>query len=187
MLFLRIRLYWCTVTLPICTITVYRCLNEWPLRASANGSFSVVDIESLAGLFQWVSIAWPAIIPSIASLQALKHSMKRSGIMSRCLDVCCKVVVIDLASFFLLGMYLLVIRGFSPVYLWDVLIKVDASTIFGMGGVCFPSFDCLIHEWLPNERTQALAHCSAPTRESTPFWIVVYSSCVDSFCDRLSW
>ena len=103
MLFLRIRLYWCTVTLPICTITVYRCLNEWPLRASANGSFSVVDIESLAGLFQWVSIAWPAIIPSIASLQALKHSMKRSGFLSRYLDVNCKVVVIDLASFFLLG------------------------------------------------------------------------------------
>jgi hypothetical protein len=101
MLFLRIRLYRCTVTLPICTISVYRCLNEWPLRASANGSFSVVEIESLAGLFQWVSIAWPAIIPSIASLQALKHSMKRFGILSRCLDVSCKVVVIDLASFFL--------------------------------------------------------------------------------------
>jgi hypothetical protein len=29
--------------------------------------------------------------------------MKRFGILSRCLDVSCKVVVIDLASFFLLG------------------------------------------------------------------------------------
>ena len=47
---------------------------------------------------------------------------------------------------------------------------MDASTDFGMGGVCFPSFDCLIHEWLPVERAQALAHSNMPIRESTTFF-----------------
>ena len=145
-----------------------RVSGEWSIRAAANGVFSFAEIESLAGLFQWISIACPAIIPSIATLQALKHVMKRSGTSSRCLDDRSKIAVIDLAAFFLTwNRTCAIFAGFSPMYQWEILIKVDASTDFGTGGFCLPSFDCMVHEWLPSERAQALAHSTTPIREST--------------------
>ena len=148
-----------------------RTSSEWSLRAAANEPFTFVEIESLAGLFQWISIACPAIVPSIAALQALKHSMKRSGALTRCLDERSKKAVIDLASFFLTwDRTSSLFAGFSPVYSWEILIKVDASTDFGMGGFCFPSFECLVHMWLPSERALALAHSTTPIRESTTFF-----------------
>jgi hypothetical protein len=148
-----------------------RTSGEWSLRAAADDSFSFVEIESLAGLFQWISIACPTIVPSIAALQALKHSMKRSGALSRRLDERSKKAVIDLASFFLTwDRTSFLFAGFSPVYPWEILIKVDASTDFGMGGFCFPSFECLVHMWSPSERALALAHSATPIRESTTFF-----------------
>ena len=147
---------------------VVRTTSEWSLRATAHEVFTFAEIESLAGLFQWISIACPAIIPSIASLQALKHSMEVSGTLSRCLDERSKLAIIYLASFFRSwNRTSPLFAGFSPVYLWEILIKVDASTDFGTGGFCFPSFDCLVHEWLPSERAMALSHCANPIREST--------------------
>ena len=129
------------------------------------------EIESLAGLFQWISIACPAIIPSIATLQAMKQSMKRSGATAHCLDDRSKVAVTNLASFFLTwNRTCAIFAGFSPVYSWEFLIKIDASTDFGAGGFCLPSFECMIHEWLPSERAQALAHSDTPIRESTTFF-----------------
>ena len=150
---------------------VVRTTGEWALRVTANEVFTFAEIESLAGLFQWISIACPAIIPSIASLQALKHSMESSGAVSRHLDERSKLAVTYLASFFLSwNRTSTLFAGFSPVYMWEVLIKVDASTDFGMGGFCLPSFDCLVHEWLPSERAMALTHCANPIRESTTFF-----------------
>ena len=52
-----------------------RVMNEWATRASASDCFTYTEIDSLAGLFQWVSTTCPIIISSVASLQALKHSM----------------------------------------------------------------------------------------------------------------
>ena len=148
-----------------------RVTSEWSARATAGEVFSFVEIESLAGLFQWISIACPAIIPSIAALQALKQSLKRSRASSRHLDDRSKTAIIGLALFFATwNRSCPIFAGFSPVYLWSILIRVDASTDFGMGGFCFPSFDCLIHEWLPVERAQALAHSNMPIRESTTFF-----------------
>ena len=164
-----------------------RVTSEWSLRATKGDVFSFTEIESLAGLFQWISIACPAIIPSIASLQSIKHSMKRSGAVSRHLDDRSKMAIVDLALFFSnWNRSCLIFAGFSPVYLWDVLIKVDASTDFGMGGFCLPSFDCFIHEWLPDERAQALAHRNDPIRESTTFFellgILLILSSLTSVC-----
>jgi hypothetical protein len=65
---------------------------------------------------------------------------------------------------------LLHLSCFSPAASWEVLIKVDASTDFGAGGVCIPSFANLIHEWSPTERYDALHHCDEPIRESTCFF-----------------
>ena len=130
-----------------------RVSDEWSRRAITNDLFTFVEIESIAGLFQWLSVACPAIIPSIASLQSLKHTMKQSGAVSRRLDERSKLAITDLASFFLTWYRsCLLFVSFSPVHLWEILIKVDASTDFGTGGFCFPSLNCLIHEWLPGER-----------------------------------
>jgi hypothetical protein len=148
-----------------------RLSQEWSHRASANDSFSFSEIESLAGLFQWISTACPAIISSVASLQALKHSLKRSGLPSRKLDVRSKNAVIDLATFFTTwNQKCPLFAGFSPTHQWEILIKVDASTEFGTGGFCLPSFECFVHEWSAEERCNALAHCVSPIRESTTFF-----------------
>jgi hypothetical protein len=148
-----------------------RLSQDWSRRAAADDSFSFSEIESLAGLFQWISTACPAIIASVASLQALKHSLKRSGLPSRKLDARSKGAVIDLASFFVTwDRSCPLFAGFSPTHQWEILIKVDASTDFGTGGFCFPALDSLVHEWLPDDRCRALAHSTAPIRESTTFF-----------------
>jgi len=121
--------------------------------------------------FQWISTACPAIIASVASLHALKHSLKKSGLPSRKLDVRSKGAVIDIAAFFVSwDRSCPLFAGFSPTHQWEILIKVDASTDFGTGGFCFPSFDCFIHEWSPHDRCRALAHSVTPVRESTTFF-----------------
>jgi hypothetical protein len=133
--------------------------------------FTFVEIEALAGLFQWISTACPAIISSVAALQAMKHSLKRSGLPARHLDARCKSAVIDLAIFFAgWNRTCPLFAGFSPTFSWEVLIKVDASTDFGSGGFCLPHFNSWIHEWSPDERARALAHKEQPIRESTTFF-----------------
>ncbi len=145
--------------------------KAWAERAARNDSFTFTEIESLAGLFQWISTACPSIISSVASLQALKHALKRSGVATRKLDDRSKVAVIDLASFFMTwNRTCPIFAGFSPANSWEVLIKVDASTDFGAGGFCMPAFDYLIHEWSPDERRQAMAHSEHAIRESTTFF-----------------
>ena len=148
-----------------------RVMNEWATRASADDCFTFTEIESLAGLFQWVSTACPIIISSVASLQALKHIMKRTGAISRKLDERCKLAVADLAAFFVAwDRTCPLFSGFSPTSHWEVLIKVDASTDFGSGGFCLPSLDCHIHMWSAEERACAMAHSVSAIRESTTFF-----------------
>ena len=152
--------------------------SEWAIRAAANEPFTFLEIESLAGLFQWISTACPAIISSVAALQVLKHGMKRSGLQSRRLDARGKAAVVDLAAFFTSwNRTCPIFAGFSPAAQWEILIKVDASTDFGAGGYCLPSLVNLIHEWLPEERAQALAHNDHPIRESTTFFELLGISC----------
>ena len=144
---------------------------EWSRRAAISDMFSFNEIESIAGLFQWVSTACPAIIPAVSSLQAFKHAMKLSGMLKRCLDSRCSSAVISLATFFTSwNQSCPLFAGFSPEASWEVLIRVDASTDFGTGGFCLPSRDCIIHQWSPDERARALAHSSTPLRESTTFF-----------------
>ena len=145
--------------------------TEWSRRASINDMFSFNEIESIAGLFQWISTACTAIIPAVASLQAFKHAMKLSGMQRRCLDGRCSAAVISLAVFFLSwNRACPIFAGFSPSAHWEVLVRVDASTDFGTGGFCFPSRDCMIHQWSADERACALAHSTAPLRESTTYF-----------------
>ena len=148
-----------------------RVVNEWATRAAADEFFTFIEIDSLAGLFQWVSAACPSIISSVVSLQSLKHNMKRTGAPTRKLDDRCKAAVADLASFFIAwDRKCMLFSGFSPVSSWEVLIKVDASTDFGSGGFCLPSFDCHIHMWSSEERACAMAHSTNAIRESTTFF-----------------
>ena len=148
-----------------------RVLNEWATRAIANALFTYTEIDSLAGLFQWVSTACPSIVSSVVSLQSLKHNMKGSGVPSRRLNDRCKAAIADLASFFMAwDRKCVLFSGFSPFSSWEVLIKVDASTDFGSGGFCFPSLDCHIHKWSTEERTCAMAHSVSAIRESTTFF-----------------
>ena len=145
--------------------------TNWARRAAADEIFTFNEIESLAGLFQWISTACPAIIASVASLQALKHALKKSGLQSRRLDDRSKTAIAALALFFKTwSRSCPLFSGFSPVAQWEVLIKVDASTDFGTGGFCIPFFECLIHPWSEDERLQALAHSATPIRESTTFF-----------------
>ena len=145
--------------------------SDWVIRAAANEPFTFLEIEYLVGLFQWISTACPAIISSVAALQVLKHGMKRSGLQSRRLDARGRAAVVDLAAFFTSwNRTCPIFAGFSPTAQWEVIIKVDASTDFGAGGYCLPSLVNLIHEWLPDERAQALAHNDHPIRESTTFF-----------------
>jgi hypothetical protein len=146
-------------------------VNEWAARATADEAFTFTEIDSLAGLFQWVSAACPIIISSVAALQALKHNMKRTGAQKRKLDDRGRVAVLDLASFFMAwDRKCTLFAGFSPISHWEVLIKVDASTDFGSGGFCFPSLDCHIHMWSSEERECAMAHSVNAIRESTTFF-----------------
>ena len=148
-----------------------RLSADWARRASSDDLFTVNEIDSIAGLFQWISTACPAIIPAVASLQALKHGLKASGLLERRLDNRSSTAVVDLATFFSSwSRSCPIFAGFSPVAGWEALIRVDASTDFGTGGFCLPSFECLIHEWSAAERAQALAHSLAPLRESTTFF-----------------
>jgi hypothetical protein len=159
----------------LCPLDKYtNCLNLsaiWSQRAAANDKFTFNEIDSIAGLFQWISTACPAIIPAVASLQALKHGLKASGLQERCLDDRSATAVIALATFFpSWSRSCPLFAGFSPVAQWECLIKVDASTDFGTGGFCMPSFDSFIHTWSAAERALALAHNPAPLRESTTFF-----------------
>ena len=148
-----------------------RVSSEWAQRASADALFLYTEIDSLAGLFQWISVACPAIISAVASLQSLKHGMKKAGLVSRKLDDRCKFAVIDLAKFFASWSRTCpLFAGFSPTSLWEVLIKVDASTDFGMGGFSCPSFNWMIYAWNSEDRAKALAHSVSPIRESTTFF-----------------
>ena len=100
--------------------------SEWSIRATKGDVFSFTEIESLAGLFQWISIVCPAIIPSIASLQSIKHSMKRSGAVSRHLDDRSKMAIVDLALFLL--------RLTHPLTLVWVAFACRRSTVSFMNG-----------------------------------------------------
>ena len=96
---------------------------------------------------------------------------KKSGLVSRKLDDRCKFAVIDLAKFFASWSRTCpLFAGFSPTTLWEVLIKVDASTDFGMGGFSCPSFNWMIYAWNPEDSAEALAHSVSPIRESTTFF-----------------
>ena len=148
-----------------------RLSAEWATRAASNCVFTFKEIESIAGLFQWISTACPTIIASVASLQGLKHTLKINGQRARVLDDRCAVAVIALADFFSSwDRTCPLFAGFSPTAQWELLIRVDASTDFGAGGFCVPSFGCLIHAWSDAERAQALAHSVTPLRESTTFF-----------------
>ena len=148
-----------------------RLSTEWARRAAADDVFLFTEIDSIAGLFQWISTACPAIIPAVASLQALKHAIKLSAQRERRLDSRSATAVVALATFFKSwNRCCPIFAGFSPVSHWEVLLRVDASTDFGTGGFCLPSRECLIHAWSPEERARALAHSSTPLRESTTFF-----------------
>ena len=141
--------------------------TEFAQRAATDDVFSVNDIESLAGLLQWISTACPAIISSVASLQALKHRMKRSSNHGCRLDPRCRAATIALRDFFLSwNRRCDLFAGFSPAMSWEVLIRVDASTEFGAGAFCLPSQRCGIHAWTANERSEAMRD----QRESTMFF-----------------
>ena len=147
-----------------------RLTDEWSRRARSNDTFTFNEIESIAGLFQWISTACSAIIPAVASLQAFKHALKLSGLLKRRLDERCTQAIIALEKFFTSwDRACPIFAGFSPSAHWEVLIRVDASTDFGAGGFCLPSMECYIHAWSTDERAQALAHSSTPLRESTTF------------------
>jgi hypothetical protein len=159
----------------VCPLDKYtNCLRlsaEWALRASANEVFTFNEIDSIAGLFQWISTACPAIIPAVASLQALKHGLKASSLLERRLDSRSTTAVIALEKFFRSwSRSCPLFAGFSPVASWEHLIRVDASTDFGTGGFCVPSLNCFIHAWSASERALALAHSTTPLRESTTFF-----------------
>jgi hypothetical protein len=159
----------------VCPLDKYtNCLRlsaEWALRASANEVFTFNEIDSIAGLFQWISTACPAIIPAVASLQALKHGLKTSSLLERRLDSRSTTAVIALEKFFRSwSRSCPLFAGFSPVANWEHLIRVDASTDFGTGGFCVPSLNCFIHAWSASERALALAHSTTPLRESTTFF-----------------
>ena len=144
---------------------------EWARRAAADDVFLFTEIDSIAGLFQWISTACPAIIPAVASLQALKHAIKLSGQHERRLDGRSATAVVALATFFKSwNRSCPIFAGFSPVAQWEFLLRVDASTDFGAGGFCLPSATCFIHAWSADERARALAHSSTPIRESTTFF-----------------
>jgi hypothetical protein len=148
-----------------------RLSKEWSRRATSSDFFSFNEIESIAGLFQWISTACPAIVPAVASIQAFKHVMKLSGALKKRLDDRCSAAVVALASFFeSWDKSCRLFAGFSPVAQWEVLIRVDASTDFGAGGFYLPSRECFIHKWTPDERATALAHSATPLRESTTFF-----------------
>jgi hypothetical protein len=148
-----------------------RLTSEWAQRAAINDAFSFNEIESIAGLFQWISTACAAIVPAVASIQAFKQVMKQSGALKKRLDSRSSTAVVALAVFFKnWDKTCQLFAGFSPIAQWEVLIRVDASTDFGAGGFCLPSAGCFIHEWTPDERATALAHSDTPLRESTTFF-----------------
>ena len=141
--------------------------SEFARRAVANDVFSLHDVESLAGLFQWISTACPVIIAPVASLQALKHRLKRSSDHRSRLDRRCRAATIALSDFFRSwNRRCNLFAGFSPVVSWEVLIRSDASTDFGAGAFCLPSRRCGIHAWTGAERAEALQE----QRESTMFF-----------------
>ena len=145
--------------------------RDWAVRAEEKNVFNLPELESITGLFQWICTACPAITSSVTCIQVPKHRLKRSGHANTKLDIKSEIAVIDLATFFLSwNRCCFISPGFSPAASWEVLIKVDASTDFGAGGVCIPSFANLIHEWSPSERYDALHHCDEPIRESTCFF-----------------
>ena len=152
-------------------INCCRVIKEWSERAAVNASFSFAEIESLAGLFQWVSTACPTIVSSVASLQALKHTMKRKNATSLKLDGRSIIAIEGLHKFFTTwDRKCVLFAGFSPTAHWDVLIKVDASTDFGSGGFCLPSLENHIHMWSSEERACAMAHSAQALRESTTYF-----------------
>ena len=106
-------------------------------RALADDSFTYVDIESLAGLFQWISTACTAIILSVTALQALKHRLKHHGASGGKLDARSRAATISLRDFFTTwNRTCSWFMGFSPSTTWEVLVRCDASTDFGAGGFC---------------------------------------------------
>jgi hypothetical protein len=145
--------------------------SSWDKRAAINDGFTLPELESIAGLFQWISTACPTITSSVTTLHGIKHKLKKSGLSSAKLSSRCKSAISELAAFFPnWNRCCTISQGFSPSASWETLIKVDASTDYGAGGVCIPSLTNIIHKWTDEERSDALAHKVIPLRESTCFF-----------------
>lgn len=67
-------------------------------------------------------------------------------------------------------------QGFSPTCSWNFLVRTDASTRFGLGGLCFPSGLAFSREWTAPERSFAFV---AQRESSTCFELlaVLFSIC----------
>jgi hypothetical protein len=142
-------------------------ISDFARRAMADEPFFFLEIDSLAGLFQWVSTACPAIIPSVSALQVLKHEMKAAGTTSRKLDDRCKTATVALNAFFASWTRSCpLFAGFSPAVQWEVLLRCDASTDFGAGAICLPMRECMIAKWSEYDRSVAWVE----SRESSTYF-----------------
>jgi hypothetical protein len=141
-------------------------IKDWVARSRSAESFTVLEIERLIGLLNWVTTAAPVIRPLVAAARsALYCRNARQG----------KPVVLGkeatAAVSLLLDFYQSwdrsspIALGFTPISPWGALIRTDASTEFGAGGFSFPSRIAFIHRWSTSERAAALRH----VRESTTF------------------
>lgn len=149
---------------------VKNCLRlspRWSNRASTNSVFSFVEIEALAGLFEWISTACPAIIAAVAALQAMKHSLKRSG---RHWVPAARQQSSFWQLFSLIEAERATVRGCFTYVLLGCAHRSGRVHCFWIRRFCWPHFISLIHAWSPDERAHALDHCDQPIRESIIFF-----------------
>ena len=132
-------------------------LDDWRIRVNAREPVAIKDIERLVGLMWWVSAVCPPIVSLITSISALKRRAPAARGAGVRFDGPAKAALRVLVSFWdrWSGNGKL-FHDFSPRFGPEFVVKYDASTRWGCGGVLLPGGTCFSHKWSAAERLASL-------------------------------
>ena len=135
-------------------LTAVSHVKAWCLRVRSKQPLLVSEIESVVGLLYWISASCVCITPLIHVLGILPHTCKRHTCV---LDERASYSVFALWDFLSRwNRRASLFQSFSPTCTWQALIRTDASSKYGCGGVLLPGGLGFSHVWSVDERSLAL-------------------------------
>ena len=143
-------------------------MTKYASVAADQGWLRFKHVEKLAGTLQWLKTA----CPSLGALQSCARAAMASAVGRKSQKVECPPNsavrhALDAAVKFLStwdgtkGFYI----PFTPRYSWHLLVRTDASTAFGWGGMAFPVSVGAYAEWSPAERDLSFRRTSPDAQQ----------------------